>query len=106
MKTMGKLLFILFAFAALTNTACKKDDDPKSCIYVTELQEETDALTAAATAYGTNPTTANCQAFVAAYEAYLNEAEQLVPCATEAGQGAELQAAIDDAQAQLNLIQC
>lgn len=103
---ISKFFLAALLVSSLSYTACKKDDDPDTCIFATELQAETDAVTAAAAAYGSNPTTQNCQAFIVAYEAYLQAAEDLIPCANAAGQGVELQAAIDNAEAQLALIQC
>jgi hypothetical protein len=106
MRSFQKVLICLVAGLVTISYSCKKDDDPKTCNYVVELQAESNNLSAAATAYGMNPTTANCLAFVAAYEVYLSEAAKLEACATAAGQGAEFQQAILDAQANLDLIQC
>ncbi len=92
----------------IASPACKDDDDdPVNCNYLTEVQDELDAVTAAANAYSADPTNpAKCQSFVAAYQDYLNALEDHVECAATAGQEDELQQAIDDAQASLNTIQC
>ena len=50
--------------------SCKKDD-PVSCNYATEVQNEVNALSAAASAYGNDPSTANCNAFKTAYQNYI-----------------------------------
>lgn len=86
---------------------CKKDDDPVGCNYLTEVQNEVNALSTAATEYGNDPTNpAKCQAWKDAYQNYLNALEDNVECATLSGQQAELQSAIDQAQASLDSIQC
>lgn len=107
MNSTFKALFVAGIITSVSFVACKKDDPgPSTCVFATELQDESNALSAAATAYGNDPTPANCQTFIAAYEDYLEEAERLIPCAQAAGQGAQLQAAINDAQLQLDAIQC
>lgn len=108
MNTTFKTLLSAMAISALLFTACKKDDDdPVSCNYLTELQDELDALNAAAAAYGNDPTNPQkCQAYKNAAQAYLDELEDHIDCATLAGQQAEIQAAIDSAQDSVNAIQC
>ena len=85
---------------------CKKDDDPVGCNYLTEVQNEANALSTATTEYGNDPTPAKCQAWKDAYQNYLNALEDNVECAALSGDQAELQAAIDQAQASLDSIQC
>ena len=106
MKTIKMLLLSLVLSGLVCFVSCKKDDDPSGCNYVTETQDELDALSAAATAYGNDPSTANCQAYKNAYQAYLNELEDHIDCATVNGQHDELQSAIDSAQASLDQLQC
>jgi hypothetical protein len=106
MKTFSYLIIVAFLASLPLLNSCKKDDDPVSCNYITELQQESDAVSAAALAYGNNPTPANCEAFKDAYEDYLDAADDYVDCATVAGQGAQLQAAIDAAQQNLDQLQC
>jgi len=65
-----------------------------------------DAVNAAVTIYSNNPTTENCNAYKASLQNYLNEAEKYIDCATTAGQGAELQSAIDQSRAEVDAIQC
>lgn len=89
------------------NFGCKKDDDPVGCNYAAEVQNEVNALSTAATEYSNDPTNpVKCQAWKDAYQNYLNALEDHVDCATLSGQQAELQSAIDQAQASLNAIQC
>ena len=84
--------------------SCKDDDDPQGCDYVTETQDELNAVNAAINVYIADSSPANCQALKDAYASYLDELEDHVECATAAGQQAELQAAIDQAQASLDTI--
>lgn len=91
--------------ASLFYGSCGKDD-PVTCNWTTELQAESDAISAALTAYSNDPTPANCQAFKNAYQAWLNDADNYVQCATTAGQGVEFQNSIDQAQASLDALQC
>jgi len=106
MNTIQKLLFCLMLGFVVISNGCKKDDDPVGCNYAAEVQDEADALTAAATTYSNNPTTANCNAYKTAFQNYLNALEDHVDCAAINGQQAELQSAIDQAQASVNAIQC
>lgn len=109
MNTFSRLLTCaLFGLICITYS-CNKDDDgdPSGCNYLTETNDELQAVTDAATAYGNDPTNpAKCQAWVDAYQAYLNELENHIDCATIYGNQAELQSAINDAQAQLDNINC
>ncbi len=106
MKTMQKLIACLMLGLVVLTYSCKKDDDPVGCNYATEVQNEINALSAAATTYGSDPSTANCNAYKAAYQNYLNALEDHLDCAALSGQQAELQAAINQAQAELDNFQC
>lgn len=70
------------------------------------IEAEVDALTDAALVYGNNPTTENCNDYVAALNAWLNAMQDLQDCADQAGVGAEFQANIDQAQASIDALQC
>lgn len=102
MNSLKKLLACLLLGALVFTYSCKDDDDPTGCNYATETQDELNAVLAAANVYGADPTPANCQAYKDAYQAYLDELEDHIDCAALSGQQAELQAAIDAAQADLN----
>ena len=108
MKLYTTVLACLLLGITVLNNGCKKDDnDPVGCNYAVETQEELNALNQAAAAYSADPTNSTkCQAFKDAYQAYLNDLENHVECAALSGQQAELQTAIDQAQAALNDIQC
>ncbi len=93
--------FVVFSFG------CKKDNDPVGCNYLTEVQDELNAVNAAVEAYTADPSNpVKCQAFKDAYEDYLNALESHIECATLSGSEDELQADIDAAQASLDSIQC
>jgi|SRR6187200_1237843 len=107
MNTIQKLLTcLLFGLVFLTYSCNDDDDDPVGCNYATETQDELNALQAALDAYSANQSTANCQAYVSAYQNYLNELEDHIECATLSGQQAELQALIDQSQDTLDNWQC
>lgn len=108
MNSIQKLLSCLLLGTVIITYSCNNDDnDPVGCNYATETQEELTALNDAAAAYGADPTNSTkCQAFKDAYQAYLNDLQAHVECAALSGQQAELQTAIDQAQAAVNDIQC
>jgi gluconate kinase len=108
MNSFSKLLACFMLGLVVITYSCKKDDDdPVGCNYLTEVQNEANTLSAAATAFSEDPTNvAKCQAFKDAYQDYLNALESNIECATLSGQQAELQAAINQAQAELDAFQC
>ena len=105
MNTFQKIIAGTCIIAIPFLHACKKDD-PVSCNWVTEVQDESDALTVALNAYIADQSTANCNAYKVSFEAYLNALEDHKDCATTAGQGAEIQSSIDSARASLDALQC
>jgi len=86
-------------------SSCGKDD-PATCNWSTELQAEATAVNNAGTAYGLDGSTANCLAYKASLQAYLNASEGIKACANAAGQGVEFQAYLDSFQANINLLPC
>tara|TARA_R110002072_G_scaffold235697_3_gene393342 strand:- start:7826 stop:8077 length:252 start_codon:yes stop_codon:yes gene_type:complete len=66
---MKKLILSIATVAVFAFTSCSSDDDNggKSC------EELTTELSAAAEAYGEDPSVANCNAFKSAIEAYVNK---------------------------------
>ena len=108
MKALQTLILGILLIGSLCTLSCKKDsNDPSGCNYITETQDELNAVTAAATAYSADPSNpAKCQAYKDAYQAYLSELENHINCAALSGQQAELQNSIDQAQASLDLLQC
>ena len=106
-----KALLPLICLLTILAFACKKDDPaPVGCgsnwVLANEIEDELNAVLDAATTYTQDPTTANCEAYVAAYQDYLDELEGYQSCANQAGQGAEYQQALQDAQDALDDINC
>ena len=107
MNSLKKLLACLMFGLIVTSYSCKDDDEPSGCDWAAEVQDELTALTTAGNAWASDPTnTAKCQAYKDAAQAYLDELEDHVDCATISGDQAELQAQIDQAQIDVNNIQC
>lgn len=108
MNSLKKLLAYLLLGALVFTYSCNDDDDdPSGCNWETEVQDELNALTTAGNAWAADPTnSAKCQAYKDAAQDYLDELEAHVSCATLAGDEAELQAQIDQAQIDVNNIQC
>jgi hypothetical protein len=112
MKTISvsvfRLLFLLIVISFLGIGSCKKKAvDPDYCgtTWVTQVSAELNAVSAAATTYGTTPTTENCNALKTAYQNYLNVLEPFVDCASWTTQQTnELQDAIDEAQQQIDTL--
>jgi len=104
MSTIKMLLLGLLLSGSACVLSCKDDDDPQGCDYVTETQDELNAVNAAINVYIADSSPANCQALKVAYGVYLDDLENHIECAALSGQQAELQASIDQAQASLNTI--
>ncbi len=94
-------LLIVFCFVALFS--CGTKDDPGcSTAWTTELQNEVSALSAAASAYAQDQSSANCTSYKNAYKAYLDGLNSFSSCSLITGQmKIALDAAIKDAQDEL-----
>jgi len=90
----------ILAFLGLSS--CKKDSNsPANCSanWATEVQSELTALSNAAMAYSSEPTTATCSAYKDAYQDYVDVLKPLKECSTYTAQQKEdLQQAIDEAE--------
>ena len=82
------ILFLSIGFIGLN--ACGSDDEKDivacSTAWATELQPEFTAITNAAAAYGADYSEANCNAFKAAYQSYINALRPYGDCAAITGQ--------------------
>jgi hypothetical protein len=105
MTSIKKMIFGICFGAILILGSCGKDD-PATCDYTAELEDELNAIISTSEAYGQNPTIANCEAYKASVQAYLNEAEDFRDCAFNAGHGNEYQQAIDQQQAAIDALVC
>lgn len=108
---MKKIYFFLTVLLlSLVSISCGGDDDPNdgnvncsdSFSINSELNDEINAFAQAASAYGQDPSSENCQAYKDAANDYLKALEALEDCAREVGQLnaynqslANLQAAFD-----------
>jgi hypothetical protein len=112
MKTIRLSVYRVLCFLIIVSFmgigSCKKEAaDPDYCgtTWASQVTSETNAVSAAALTYATDPTVANCNALKAAYQNYLNALDPFVDCASWTGQQKnELQAAIDAAQQQVNTL--
>ena len=110
MNSIQKLLACLMLGLLVIGYGCKKDDDdPVGCAnWAADVSAEATAFSNAATVYFSNPTPtlAECQAYKNAGQAYVNALNAHVECATISGNHVDLQAAINQIQADVNAIQC
>ena len=96
-----------FLFFGVNSCNKKDDENPCSVAWATELQDEANALIAAAQAYGANPNTPTCTAYKNAAQAYVDALEPYGDCATLTGQQrTEWEAALSDAQDVVDAISC
>jgi hypothetical protein len=107
----SKLVFVLLTMVICFGFTSCKDDDPEdqpcSVLWFTELQNEISAISAAGQAWGTNPTVANCIAYKAAYQDYLDALAPYGDCATLTGQDrTSWQEALTEAQQSVNEFTC
>ncbi len=111
MNRLTQLFTLVVLCTAALFLGCNNngDDDGGPCgnnfIWTVELQSEAEALSTAASAYGNDPTTENCEAFRSAYQAYLDTAADLDNCVI----GTERQDYLDaiaEAQVELDNLQC
>lgn len=105
-KVFGFIIIILF----LGMGSCsKKNSEPDVCgtSWVTTVSTKATAVYTTAIAYGTNPTVANCNAYKTATQAYITALQPFQNCsAWTTAQKSEFQAAMTEAQAELNDLNC
>ena len=104
MNQIQKIFAVICIAAVPFFGSCGKDD-PVGCSYLTEVQNEADALTTALTTYSNDPSIANCNAYKDAYQDYLDALDEHNGCVL-VGEQAAYQDAIDQAQAALDALQC
>ncbi len=104
MNKLQKIAVGIFIMSIPIINSCKKDE-PASCNYATETQDELNAVSAAAVTYGNDPSTANCNAYKAAFQTYLNALNSHSSCVLDSQQ-TEYHNAIIQAQADLDALQC
>jgi beta-mannanase len=101
------VLFLCFIVAGISSCKKNKDDAPCSVAWASELSAEMNAMATAAQAYATNPTTANCNAYKQAAQAYLNALSPYGDCTLLTGQQRiAWENALADAQESLDNMEC
>jgi hypothetical protein len=102
---MTRLFCFLVIISFLGLDSCKKKSvDPDYCStnWTTTIQSELNAVSNAAAAYGTNPTTTTCNTLKAAYNNYINALEPFSNCTLwTASTKTQWQNMIDEARAEL-----
>lgn len=114
---MQKLLFLLVCILSLQFSSCGNDDDASADVrtpggrlcttlaYSENVQTALDAVTAAATNYANEQSVANCNAYRASLNNWLNVVEDYVQCAAGLNQ-AEVQQALSEARADVDDFEC
>ena len=106
-KVLSNHLIFIFCFTLFV-TSCSKDGDgvaPCSTAWGTELQNELTAVINAGTVYALDPSAANCNAYKAAYQDYINALKPYGNCATLTGQSrADWQKTLSDAEADVSTL--
>ena len=88
-------------------TNCGDKNTAKNCAQDTiasEISDESAAISAAAIAYGSDPSNANCQALKNAYQDLIDAYQDLEDCAASLNQTTEWQQGLDAAEAALDTI--
>lgn len=84
----SKITLLFFFIAAILISCDDNDDDAPACsvAWGTELQNEVNAISAAANAYAADPSAGNCTAYKNAYQNYINKLEPYGNCTALTGQ--------------------
>jgi hypothetical protein len=106
MNTKSLFLFFALSLSGILFSCDKKEDDCTTA-YTVELQAEINALNTAAQAYSQNATPANCLAYKAAAQAYVNALEPYGNCDALTGQSrTEFEASLTAARNSVNSLTC
>lgn len=104
---MKKFFAMSLCLLALGFAPSCKDDEEDCAATAAALQDEANAMSNAATTYGLNPTTANCNAYKDAVQAYIDEARDLVDCpGLSNAEQQQYQQSLDAAEANLASLSC
>ena len=103
--------FVLISFTLFMLSSCSKNGGlDRRCennwTPNAELQDEIQAVIDAAVKFGEDPTTENCNAYKEAALEYLDEIKEWEECYIFIGQGQEYQDAIEDAERDVENIDC
>lgn len=110
---MFRSLLLILALSMVVFSSCKKDkdDDPiNNCgnnwSPAVELQDELNALTEAIQVYSLDQSVENCNAYKQAYLAYLDAVRDWEECYIYVGQQQEFLQAVEEAEQEINDIEC
>lgn len=101
------LVFIFVGFASCSKKNDGIDNGPCGTVWTVQLEKEfTDWITAAQ-AYGADETPANCKAYRASMQAYINALEPFGDCAALTGvERAEWKESMDSARESIKELDC
>lgn len=109
MKSFKPVILLIAVLAFISFNSCKKAAvvgcGTANYNYAVELQDESAAVSAAAQAYGTDQSSANCNAYIDALNDYLDAAEDIDDC-VPVGSKDDYRAAIDASRQSLDGVQC
>lgn len=101
------MIFLFVGFNSCNKNNDDIGDEPCSAVWANEVQDEVDTWTNAAIAYGTDPSPANCAAYKAAAQAYIDALEPYGDCASITGaQRSQWEQALTAARESINNIEC
>ena len=107
-------LYVLAIIISLSFASCGGDDEPgsgnvdcnNSVSVNSAVEKEAQAVSDAASAWGMDPSAANCTTLQTAYQDYLDALNSLLDCANEAGILEEFNALITLTEASFELLTC
>lgn len=108
MNTPFKLLMYVMTISVIATTACSKSSSAVGCgtaSWWTEVESELSAVSDAAVTYGTDPTSSNCEAYISAYQQYINALRDVDNCVAGVNRQ-EYNAALDEAEEALDDLEC
>ena len=105
------ILFLLFGLLTLsTIVACggKDDDDPENCAEGWEMtvNDEIEKLVDASTVWANSGTSEDCEKYKQAYRNYIQALRQLEECYIFYGQQQQWREALEEAEEEIDDIQC
>jgi len=105
------LFFGLIIFLSFNMISCSSDSDgdgdPDFCgnLWTVELEDEINNFTSAGVAYATDPSDANCNAYKAAFQSYIDGLKKFRGCgAWTSQQRSEWQDVLDEAEDEIDTL--
>ncbi|NBB88999.1 MAG: hypothetical protein GVX96_04370 [Bacteroidetes bacterium] len=108
------ILGLFIAIAMMFTIGCSGDDDDdvadvncgSNWFASDAVQNALNDFSSAATAYGSNPTSENCNAYKDAADDYIDVLESFRGCAVDQGVLAEWEQSFDDARNSIDALEC